>query len=123
MVGALPLQLYLLQQDASAAAPLLLLSSRCHCLQAFRSLAQVKLLDHGIDTVELLNRGNRARGVGSGGAETLEVHLEAAVIEVGAMTVGAVVGALASVQALVELEVDILGEAGQAQLTLVGLLA
>lgn len=57
------------------------------------------------------------------GAEALEVHLEAAVMEVGAGALGASVGPLSSVEVLVELEVDKLGEAGRTQLALEGPLA
>lgn len=60
-----------------------------------------------------------ARGEGDW-TEALEVHLEAAVMEVGSLAAWAPVGALPAMKALMELEVDKLGEAGWALLALVG---
>ena len=48
---------------------------------------------------------------------------QAAQVNVVPVAVGALVGALAGVQALVQLEVDKLGELGRAQLALVGFLS
>ena len=56
-------------------------------------------------------------------AVALQVEAQAAHVDVVALAVGALVGALAGVQALVQLEVDELGELGGAQLALVGLLS
>lgn len=62
-------------------------------------------------------------GRGRERAEASEVHLEAAVVEIGAGAAGTPVRSLAGVEAFVELEVDELSEAGRAQLALVRPLA
>lgn len=64
-----------------------------------------------------------AGGRGGEGAEALEVHLEAAVVDVRARAVGTAVRPLPGVELVVELEVDELREAGRTQLALVGPLA
>ena len=56
-------------------------------------------------------------------AEALEVHLEAAVVEISTGAAGTPVRSLSGVEAFVELEVDELSEAGWAELALVRPLA
>lgn len=62
-------------------------------------------------------------GRGGERAESLEVHLEAAVVEIGTGAAGTPVRSFSSVEAFVELEVDKLSEAGWAELALVRPLA
>lgn len=64
--------------------------------------------------------------MGGGGrerAEALQVHLEAAVVEICTGAAGTPVRSFSSVEAFVELEVDELREAGRAELALVRPLA
>lgn len=49
----------------------------------------------------------------------MEVHLEAAVVEIGTGAAGTPVRSLPSVEAFVELQVDKLSKPGRAELTLV----
>lgn len=53
-------------------------------------------------------------------AEALEVHLEAAVVEIGTGAARTPVRPFSSVEAFVELEMDELSKAGWAELALVG---
>lgn len=62
-------------------------------------------------------------GRGGEGAEALEVHLEAAVVEIGTGAAGTPVRSFSSVKPFVELEVDELSEAGWTELALVRPLA
>lgn len=58
-------------------------------------------------------------GRGGERTEALEVHLEAAVVEIGTRTVGTPVRPLTSVEAFVQLKVDKLSKAGRAELALI----
>lgn len=102
--------------------PFVHLGLRSHGLEPLRRLAHVKPLDLGVDPVQLLRRVS-VGGRGRERAEALEVHLEAAVVEIGAGAAGAPVRSFSAVEAFVELEVDELREAGRAELALIRPLA
>lgn len=68
--------------------------------------------------MQLLRRVS-AGGRGGERTEALEVHPEAAVVEISARAAGTPVRSFPSVEAFVELEVDELSETGWAELALV----
>lgn len=96
-------------------------------LQPLGVFAHVKALDFLVSALHLLqgavagdDRASRARARRQ--AVALQVEPQAAQVDVVAMAVGAFVWTLAGVQALVELEVDKLGELCRAELAVVRLL-
>lgn len=96
-------------------------------LQPFGVLADVEALDLLVGALHLLQgslTGDSwaARAGGGRQAVALQVKPQAAQVNVVAMAVGAFVRTLAGVQALVQLEVDELGELGWAEFAVVGLL-
>lgn len=96
-------------------------------LQPLGVLADVEALDLLVGALHLLQGSltgdSRAARAGvSRQAVALQVKLQAAQVNVVAMAVGAFVRTLTGVQALVQLEVDELGELGRAEFAVVGLL-
>ena len=87
-------------------------------LQLFGVLADVEALDLLVGALYLL----RVALIGRRGAVALQVKPQTAQVDVVALAVGAFVRALAGVQALVQLEVDELGELCRAELAVVRLL-
>jgi len=98
--------------------PLVHLGLCSHGLELLCRLTYVKPFDLCIDLVQLLRRVS-AGGRGGERTEALEVHLEAAGVEIGTGAARTPVRAFSSVEALVELEVDELSKAGGAELALV----
>lgn len=100
-------------------------------VQALGVLAHVEALDLLVDALQLVQGGPSGDGPGGGAARggaghqavALHVEPQAAQVDVVAVAVWALVRTLAGVQALVQLEMDKLGELGRAQLALVRLLA
>lgn len=95
-------------------------------LQPLGVLAHVEALDLLVGPLQVVQGGLAGEGgvsASSRQAVALEVEPQAAQVDVVAVAAGALVRSLARVQALVELEVDELGELGRAELAVVGLLA
>lgn len=93
------------------------LDSSLQLLQPLGVFADVKAVDLLVGAVYLLQGGLS----GDGRAVALQVKPQAAQVDVVAVAVGAFVRTLAGVQALVQLEVDKLGELGWAEFAVVGL--
>lgn len=101
--------------------------SSLQLLQALGVLADVEALDLLVGALHLIQRsltgnGWAARARASRNAVALQVKPQAAQVDVVAVAVEAFVWTLAGVKALVQLEVDKLGELGWAEFAVVGLL-
>lgn len=97
-------------------------------LEPLGVLAHVEALDLLIGAMQLLQASLTGDGWASGArvsrqAVALKVEPQAAQVDVVAVAVGAFVWTLTGVQALVQFQVDELGELGGAELAVVGLLA
>lgn len=92
-------------------------------LQPLGVLADIEALDLLVGALHLLQGRLAGDGRAAGGqAVAFQVEPQAAQVDVVAVAVRTLVRALAGVQALVELEVDELGELGRAEFAVVGLL-
>lgn len=101
--------------------------SSLQLLQALGVLADVEALDLLVGALHLIQcsltgNGWAARARASRNAVALQVKPQAAQVDVVAVAVEAFVWTLAGVKALVQLEVDKLGELGWAEFAVVGLL-